>query len=478
MASQSAPLQPINQNAAIIQLQAGGSSSSGVKRLEVGTRVSGSVGNFIPNHDNSKRRRLRERWFGYIISAVGTNKYLVRFDNGEEKECASSLLKKERLNASVPPDIPITATQPDQYAPEDVTENVDAENQEEEEHLPETTPDCDEEEVEQENNQENIPPGVEQTEAAATTRGVSQPPAIPRAVADPNGRMPGQLPTASEVVQNDYASVKRRAQEKIASLIGTEVIIKASNNRVMTWTVVANHEPDGEDILGEKESSVQYGLKQFSSKDYSRCTVFAEIFLKLTFKDWQAKVQQLNMAIVTAKANVKKFTNQEFLVALGLIIGSADFSQVGKELFSRTDKKNTEFWESIAPLPHFEAIMPYSRFKDFRRFLPEIFADYSKEESDPWFRFSTAVDDFNEIRRTLFQGSRWISIDESMSAWRPRKTALGGLPNISFITRKPEPLGLSKVNFFFIFLYTLTLTFLLPLPQVLNSKQVLALLQE
>jgi hypothetical protein len=29
-----------------------------------------------------------------------------------------------------------------------------------------------------------------------------------------------------------------------------------------------------------------------------------------------------------------------------------------------------------------------------------------------------------------------------MSAWRPRKTALGGLPNISFISRKPEPLGM------------------------------------
>jgi hypothetical protein len=37
--------------------------------------------------------------------------------------------------------------------------------------------------------------------------------------------------------------------------------------------------------------------------------------------------------------------------------------------------------------------MPYSRFKDFRRFLPEIFADFSKDQSDPWFRFSTAVDD-------------------------------------------------------------------------------------
>ena len=31
-----------------------------------------------------------------------------------------------------------------------------------------------------------------------------------------------------------------------------------------------------------------------------------------------------------------------------------------------------------------------------------------------------------------------------MSAWRPRKTKLGGLPNITHIARKPEPLGTEK----------------------------------
>ena len=35
----------------------------------------------------------------------------------------------------------------------------------------------------------------------------------------------------------------------------------------------------------------------------------------------------------------------------------------------------------------------------------------------------------------------WTIIDEIRSAWWPRKTALGGLPNISEIKRKPEPLG-------------------------------------
>ena len=33
-------------------------------------------------------------------------------------------------------------------------------------------------------------------------------------------------------------------------------------------------------------------------------------------------------------------------------------------------------------------------------------------------------------------------LDESMSSHRPRKTATSGLPNMSFILRKPEPLGI------------------------------------
>jgi hypothetical protein len=113
-------------------------------------------------------------------------------------------------------------------------------------------PNCDEEEVERENNnQESIPPGVDQQEYIPRDGPPPEVPNAAQAVVDPSGRMPGQLPTASEVVQSDYASMKRRAQEKIASMIGTEVIIKASNNHIMTWTVVANHEPDSADVLGE-----------------------------------------------------------------------------------------------------------------------------------------------------------------------------------------------------------------------------------
>jgi hypothetical protein len=41
----------------------------------------------------------------------------------------------------------------------------------------------------------------------------------------------------------------------------------------------------------------------------------------------------------------------------------------------------------------------------------------------------------------IIAASLFKLLDESMSAWCPRKTKTGGLPNISFILRKPEPLG-------------------------------------
>ena len=85
--------------------------------------------------------------------------------------------------------------------------------------------------------------------------------------------------------------------------------------------------------------------------------------------------------------------------------------------------------------------MSYSRFKEFRRFFPEIWVNEAAKDEDPWYKFSSAIDDFNDIQRTSITTSRWKVADESMSAWRPRTTALGGLPNISFILRKPEPLG-------------------------------------
>jgi hypothetical protein len=67
--------------------------------------------------------------------------------------------------------------------------------------------------------------------------------------------------------------------------------------------------------------------------------------------------------------------------------------------------------------------------------------------------FSSAVEEFNQKWQDLVQPSTRMVEDESISAWCPRKTKTGGLPNISFIIRKPEPLGtVCSVNCFFYFI--------------------------
>jgi hypothetical protein len=88
--------------------------------------------------------------------------------------------------------------------------------------------------------------------------------------------------------------------------------------------------------------------------------------------------------------------------------------------------------------------MSANRFKQWRKFIPLIWANEALQldgKQDPWWQFAPAVSEFNEHRREIIQHSSMLVADESMSAWVPRTSKTGGLPNISFIKRKPEPLG-------------------------------------
>ena len=91
--------------------------------------------------------------------------------------------------------------------------------------------------------------------------------------------------------------------------------------------------------------------------------------------------------------------------------------------------------------PNFDQHMRAYRFQDFCKYFPLANVDESKKDSDAWYSFSAAVHEFNELRSKRVRGHVWKTADESMSAFRPRTTQLGGLPNISFVMRKPEPLG-------------------------------------
>jgi hypothetical protein len=198
------------------------------------------------------------------------------------------------------------------------------------------------------------------------------------------------------------------------------------------------YEPSDEDLLEDTLPSHEFGLHDFCSSNYKKSEVLVALFLELSFVDWKEKVKKLNYAVARTSCKCKKFTEEEFLIGLGLLIGACEFSQKGVELFSTKDQAcndddDDDIWRSMSPSPQFEQFTPFSRFKDFCRFLPEIHVDKSKRESDLWYQFSGAVDEFDFIRLTRVKCSSLICADESMCAWRPRTTALGGLPNISFV---------------------------------------------
>ncbi len=185
------------------------------------------------------------------------------------------------------------------------------------------------------------------------------------------------------------------------------------------------------------------GLKGCKMGNFKRSEVICPVFLMMIFKDWRKKVEKMNAAASASKTKCKPFTEKELLTGLAILIGAAEFAKRDSNLFSvkgqivEEGDDDDDKWASLCPEPHFENFMSFGGWEDFRRFFPYFFADETRKENDVWYQFSAAIDEFNEIRSNLVCGSRWISIDETMYALKPRKTATGGLPNISFIIRKP-----------------------------------------
>jgi hypothetical protein len=167
------------------------------------------------------------------VQSVGENHYLVKFDNGEEKELPSAVLKVENMITALPPDalLPVPHSVQEERVLEEAIEQQLLDDDEEED-LPDQLLESDEAEVELEQQfaMEEIPIATNAAEANPDERipvtenptgnEANHPPVAEEAnnntanEADVHGRMPDQLPTAADVTENvndssrDYATVK------------------------------------------------------------------------------------------------------------------------------------------------------------------------------------------------------------------------------------------------------------------------------
>jgi len=172
------------------------------------------------------------------------------------------------------------------------------------------------------NSEESLGPEGEGEEA--------QPEATqPTAEVDPNGQMPGQLPTGVSQVEEvrTYAQQKERAKEKVRQLLGQQVPIRQCNQTV-TWQVIQ------ESVAEVEEEVLSLGLKDLSMLNYPKSEAIGKNFLRLFSERWQDKLDKINSAIEkqnsTEKGNkVCLFSEAEFLVAVGLIIGAVEYGNKG-----------------------------------------------------------------------------------------------------------------------------------------------------
>ena len=88
--------------------------------------------------------------------------------------------------------------------------------------------------------------------------------------------------------------------------------------------------------------------------------------------------------------------------------------------------------------------MNQTRFKFIKTHWVEQFEldlTENQKQANKWWRMGYLIQGFNENRSRSVAASRVLTMDESMSAFRPQTEKTGNLPNISYIMRKPEDLG-------------------------------------
>ena len=193
--------------------------------------------------------------------------------------------------------------------------------------------------------------------------------------------------------------------------------------------------------------------------------------------NWQVHLRNLNIAIEVANASRSKrglnkkvvsfvsgesqhaWTNslcichseREWWIIWGVIFVACPCHKGGNKLFETEQPPGTAapvIDMSIDKAKFDEVngatgkkIISWNRFKTIKEeFLWKAF-DNGTNDQDPWHLISGLVDDFNANRKKWIIPEMSRVLDESMSGFQPRTAKSSILPFISYVIRKPTPLG-------------------------------------
>ena len=251
-----------------------------------------------------------------------------------------------------------------------------------------------------------------------------------------------------QAAQINYRTMKTAMVEE-----NTEVSVGKGVKKT-TWNVVDDiNESDLPDSIPYYK---QEGIKGFDFSDKSvkqknsrndRIN-YNDLIIHLWPGDWRKQLDFVNDLIEEKQVlendkeigprikSVRRITQNEFWKFFGLL------------LVARLEGRKGTLWDSpsqeapgILRKVNYSRFMSRTRFQEIRHYMAFVFADKTREGKDDWWQVLGGIDGLNENRKAVIQAGNIKVLDETMSAYRPRTTKTGTLPYLSFIMRKPEPLG-------------------------------------
>jgi hypothetical protein len=182
----------------------------------------------------------------------------------------------------------------------------------------------------------------------------------------------------------------------------------------------------GEDPRGDRPKSTMTMKKMLVNSHTTRSDFWKELF--------PVPLEEA-VAIVTANAVKHRdrgvFNMDGFMKFLCCLYGGCQFA-VGTDVWATKQK-------GMMPPPNFGRILSSDKFDRWKRYLSEGPAD--ARASDPWREVRWLVDGYNANRKATVTASWLVVVDETMWAWTGQ-----GMPHLSFVKRKPEPLGAEVKN--------------------------------
>ena len=251
----------------------------------------------------------------------------------------------------------------------------------------------------------------------------------------------------------EYYKKLERARAEKKELIGkTITVINGTKTQVFSeWRIIKDI-VDIDSITAKKRPQEEIGVVDM---DFNRLPEaeypLVEVLLRFWPGDAFKQLDKLNVAFQKQYPGKDLVTMKEFFTFFACLLAAAPAGYGGDKLWKPPIVKG------IFPHPDLSKVMRRARFKAIKTCYAAAFAcDHNhvvKEGecwaddpvltpgNDEWSKLQGLVNDFNSTVRRNFSASSDKCIDESMSPFRPRQSKTANLPHISYILRKPKPLG-------------------------------------